>query len=208
MSWCSIFDHTGSIVYEHNTCDGSIAGITNGSRASAVQDNIFINSGYLPYSANYNGDLPGKIDVADHNLLYEPGRTYVGSDFPKDIINQDPKFVNLGSLDYHLQSASPAKDAGANVGVTVDHDGAIRPQGTGYDIGAYEFNSGAPPPPSGSACDVNGDSVTNVVDVQQEVNQALGIASCKADINKDGQCTVVDVQRVVNAALGGQCVSP
>jgi hypothetical protein len=65
-----------------------------------------------------------------------------------------------------------------------------------------------PPPPSGSACDVNGDSLTNVVDVQQEVNQALGIATCKADINKDGQCTVIDVQRVVNAALGGQCVSP
>jgi hypothetical protein len=65
-----------------------------------------------------------------------------------------------------------------------------------------------PPPPSGSACDVNGDGATNVIDVQQEVNQALGIASCTADINKDGQCTVVDVQRVVNAALGGQCVSP
>ena len=59
-----------------------------------------------------------------------------------------------------------------------------------------------------SICDVNKDNTTNVVDVQQCVNQSLGIATCTADINKDGICNVVDVQRVVNAALGGQCVSP
>ena len=59
-----------------------------------------------------------------------------------------------------------------------------------------------------SACDVNGDGSTNVVDVQLEVNQALAMTSCTADINKDGMCNVIDVQRVVNAALGGACVSP
>jgi len=56
-----------------------------------------------------------------------------------------------------------------------------------------------------SPCDVNGDGVVNVVDVQLEVNMALGISPCT---NPDGQCTVVQVQRVVNAALGGQCVVP
>ena len=65
---------------------------------------------------------------------------------------------------------------------------------------------GAPPV---NACDVNGDSATNVVDVQQSVNQALGVVTpCTADINKDTKCDVIDVQRVVNAALGGSCVSP
>ena len=60
-----------------------------------------------------------------------------------------------------------------------------------------------------SACDVNGDNVTNVLDVQTCVNQAIGSTTCgTGDINKDGACNVVDVQRVVNAALGGQCVSP
>jgi len=59
-----------------------------------------------------------------------------------------------------------------------------------------------------SACDVNGDAATNVVDVQLAVNQALGVTACAADINNDGVCNVIDVQRVVNAALGGQCVSP
>ncbi len=56
-----------------------------------------------------------------------------------------------------------------------------------------------------SACDLNQDNSTNVIDVQLEVNMALGVIPCTGDINKDGVCSVIDVQRVVNAALGGQC---
>jgi len=56
-----------------------------------------------------------------------------------------------------------------------------------------------------SICDVNGDGTANVADVQGEVNQALGISTCKNDLNQDGQCDVLDVQLVVNAALGGPC---
>jgi hypothetical protein len=56
-----------------------------------------------------------------------------------------------------------------------------------------------------SPCDVNNDGQTTVVDVQLEVNMALGISPCT---NASGTCTVVSVQRVVNAALGGQCVNP
>jgi hypothetical protein len=119
-------------------------------------------------------------------------------------------FVNLSGKDFHLARATTAGQTLASP-YNVDYDGSARGGDGAWDRGAYEFGSGAPPPPppppSGSVCDVNADGTTNVVDVQQEVNQALGIATCKGDINKDGQCTVVDVQRVVNAALGGQCVS-
>jgi hypothetical protein len=67
-------------------------------------------------------------------------------------------------------------------------------------------NPGTVPP--GSACDVNNDNATNVSDVQQCVNQAIGTTACTTgDVNQDSQCNVVDVQRVVNAALGGQCVT-
>jgi len=60
-----------------------------------------------------------------------------------------------------------------------------------------------------SPCDVNHDGVTNVTDVQTDVNAALGITACSStyDINKDNVCNIIDVQRVVNAALGGACVS-
>ena len=41
--------------------------------------------------------------------------------------------------DFHLQSSSPAIDAGTNVGLTSDYDGVSVPRGAGYEIGAYEY---------------------------------------------------------------------
>ena len=57
-----------------------------------------------------------------------------------------------------------------------------------------------------SACDLNRDGSTNVVDVQLQVNQALGTTACTSDLNRDGLCNVIDVQRDVNASLAGQCL--
>ena len=53
-------------------------------------------------------------------------------------------------------------------------------------------------------CDVNGDGVVNVADVQAAVNQALGVVPCgTADLQGTGQCTVIDVQRVINTVFTG-----
>ncbi|MEK7234281.1 MAG: putative Ig domain-containing protein [Elusimicrobiota bacterium] len=57
-----------------------------------------------------------------------------------------------------------------------------------------------------SACDLNRDWSTNVVDVQLQVNAALGVTACASDLNRDGSCNVIDVQRNVNASLGGGCL--
>ena len=55
-------------------------------------------------------------------------------------VHEDPRFVAADSGDYHLESASPARDQGAsNAGVGVDFDGQARPADQGYDIGADEF---------------------------------------------------------------------
>ena len=55
---------------------------------------------------------------------------------------QDPQFVSSNPVnpsDFHLQSTSPAKNAGAVVPVLADFAGNVRPKpGTGYDIGAFE----------------------------------------------------------------------
>ena len=50
----------------------------------------------------------------------------------------DPGFVDPRADDYHLASASAAIDRGVDAGVYTDLDGKSRPQGAGYDIGAYE----------------------------------------------------------------------
>ena len=55
-------------------------------------------------------------------------------------IRANPLFVNLGS-DFHLTASSPCKDAASSTyTVSKDYDGISRQQGTGYDIGAYEFH--------------------------------------------------------------------
>ena len=52
----------------------------------------------------------------------------------------DPEFVDSSSRDYHLSSASPCIDTGTSNGApNTDYDGVTRPQGQGYDVGAYEY---------------------------------------------------------------------
>jgi hypothetical protein len=48
-------------------------------------------------------------------------------------------FIDAPKHNYHLATTSPANDAGVPLsGVATDRDGTTRPQGTGYDVGAYE----------------------------------------------------------------------
>ena len=67
--------------------------------------------------------------------------------------------------------------------------------------------STAEAPPPTSICDVTGDGVANIADVQLEINQALGVAAAGNDLNNDGAVNVVDVQIVINAALGLGCAA-
>lgn len=59
------------------------------------------------------------------------------------MIDADPMFVNYqinGSGDFHLKKGSPAIDKGKATGApSTDLDGQKRPQGSGVDIGAYEY---------------------------------------------------------------------
>jgi len=54
---------------------------------------------------------------------------------------EDPLFV--GGDDFRLRTGSPCIDAGADTGVYTDIVGVTRPQGAGFDIGAYEYVDGA-----------------------------------------------------------------
>jgi hypothetical protein len=74
-------------------------------------------------------------------------------------VNSDPLFVAppnppaVTTGNFHLQSGSPAIDAGTTIStLATDLDGVSRPQGAAYDIGAYEFVTGTvttrPNPPT------------------------------------------------------------
>src|SRR5206468_7803902 len=56
----------------------------------------------------------------------------------------DRMFVGAPNTGFRWQAPSPAINAGATLpSVPTDYDGSPRPQGAVYDIGAYEFGSGA-----------------------------------------------------------------
>src|SRR5881396_3521599 len=72
----------------------------------------------------------------DHNLSTG---TVGGGGIGSNIENTDPQFVNPSALDFRLQAGSPAVDAGTILSIVLgDFLGIIRPQGAGYDIGAFE----------------------------------------------------------------------
>ena len=88
-------------------------------------------------------DVPEQNTTVENNLIFsyksdsEDGEV-TGSDF----VDADPLFVNAASSDFHLQKNSPAIDKGSATNApTDDYDGNSRPQGQGYDIGAFEYRS-------------------------------------------------------------------
>ena len=58
-----------------------------------------------------------------------------------------------------------------------------------------------------AACDVNGDGLVNVNDVQALVNESLGAQQALNDLNADGVVNAIDVQMEINTVLGGACLA-
>jgi parallel beta-helix repeat protein len=112
-------DHraTNSKVYNNSVFANVHTGIAigSGSTGASIKNNIVYQNS--PATAN-----AGSQSVLANNL------------------SANPKFVNPAAGDFSLQPASPAIDAGATLTeVTHDFNGVSRPQGSAYDIGAYEF---------------------------------------------------------------------
>jgi len=55
-------------------------------------------------------------------------------------ISDDPLFVDALNANYHLQTTSPCIDSGTAIEApSTDFEGVARPQGAGFDMGAYEY---------------------------------------------------------------------
>lgn len=86
------------------------------------------------YNIAYNYGTKGwhGLSVGDHDIR--------GS----NSFSEDPIFTDSGSLDFTLQSNSPAIDTGTDVSLTTDILGTSVPQGDNPDIGAYEYDDTLP----------------------------------------------------------------
>ena len=161
-------DEDGGAHYcgRHNTfnnciINNSIWGIEflDYSVASPADSNLFANcvfnnGTYLFETAreNYDNEMVNCI-VSDFQTLNTGSEAlvfdYSYSDFYNNgfatptgagNISDNPLFVDVNIKDFHLQTASPCIDAGTSVNApTVDYEGTTRPQGGGFDIGAFEY---------------------------------------------------------------------
>ena len=129
--------------------------------------------------------------------------------------NVNQYVINAANGDFHLLQSSPAVDAGTpmpqaildtfqtDTGTLfplVDFDKKSRPQGTGWDIGAYEYVGGGTPSPTTLIGNLNGDRTVNGADwtIMAEV---WFPASQPSDINLDGVVNSIDFS-LLNANWG------
>lgn len=139
-----LYNATGTTIY-NNTCTGNTSEgiwINSGSTSTTVRNNLFYNN--------------TQADIQDDNAG--------SSTKSNNTISGNALFANAGSGDYRLLLGSPAIDTGFTVGaVTTDFNGVVRPQGSAYDIGAYEFISGGSfdPSPSGTRITTTSQSITD-----------------------------------------------
>lgn len=114
-----------------------------------IYNNIFYNNStagiQLSDDAYTNIFIKNNIFYRSDDNIIDPG----GVTTQEGNISRNPLFVDVDSSNYHLSSKSPAIDAGLTLtAVASDYDGITRPQGSAYDIGAYESEAAATPTPT------------------------------------------------------------
>lgn len=109
----------------------------NTFKSMRIRNNIVYASTVSPYCA----DLVCGGITGSNNIFYGNG-ALPASGAISDSIGANPHLTSLSLTDpnFQLQSTSPAIDAGVTIsGLATDFDGITRPQGSAFDIGAYEY---------------------------------------------------------------------
>src|SRR5207244_3554147 len=132
-----------------------IGGIVVGAGVG-TDDNTVVNNNIVYNNPGTDGGIVEEGTTGTHNtyannLVY--GNTPVNISLQNGLtatgtVSANPLFVNYTGTttgDYHLQSSSPAINAGTSSNApTTDYDGNSRPQAGAWDIGAYEYAGSSP----------------------------------------------------------------
>ncbi|MCX7787542.1 MAG: Ig-like domain-containing protein [Spirochaetes bacterium] len=96
---------------------------------------------YVYYSSGNSANINVSNYVSQVAYTYSAGSQLLTYNDPawRNLVNQDPLFVNPAANDYHLQASSPARAAGTDLSAEIpafDRDG--NPRSVPWSIGAYE----------------------------------------------------------------------
>jgi parallel beta-helix repeat protein len=108
--------------------------------------NVVIRNNIVSRNMTFQMEVEPDVSMSnltvDHNLIHGY-RGYDDEIKGTDYVEGNPLFVNASSADFHLTEHSPAIDNGSPIDApSDDYDGNTRPQGSGYDMGAYEYQTG------------------------------------------------------------------
>jgi len=95
-----------------------------------------------------NFSLDGQLSNIEENQVSEVAFSCIGNGYAgTGNIDSDPLFLDVSGGDFRLQADSLCIDAGTDINMPDDDiQGIPRPQGSGYDMGAYEYIEGTPHP--------------------------------------------------------------
>lgn len=109
---------------------------------TVVEQGVRTNRPWIQIGAHKNG-TPSSGNIVVNNIARSfnlTGVTTNSSNLAVNSTNYASYFVDAANLDFRLVSGSPAIDAGTSTAApSIDLMGDPRPQGSGYDVGAYEY---------------------------------------------------------------------
>lgn len=107
---------------------------------SVITNNIFYDFNNLNINIQDSSSRNG-LTIGSNLAFRSDGANLDDTSSSENLWNINPEFVDPHMGDFHLRPESPAINTGETINiVTNDLDGVSRPQGDGYDIGAYEYS--------------------------------------------------------------------
>lgn len=108
---------------------------------ATVQNNVFYDFGDSRSNKNYVDIENSENFEIGYNCVYiSTGQSPAGGPYPNDLWMVNPEFLNVEEMDFHYNKSSPLIDNGIFIqGVKNDLDENPRPQGSSFDIGAFEY---------------------------------------------------------------------
>ncbi|MDZ7331566.1 MAG: DUF1565 domain-containing protein [candidate division KSB1 bacterium] len=106
-----------------------------------IENNLFYDIGQHQYSYLWKdaGSESG-LRVGYNAIFMSDGRPPAGTASSHDIWQLDPKLIDPNQYNFRPRPSSPLIDSASASNIFYDFDGIPRPQGSGFDIGAFEYD--------------------------------------------------------------------